>query len=720
MVTIGGDRDNDGLPDDYEVAIGLDPQDPVDAQEDQDNDGLTALEEFNIGTHPKLADSDEDKISDGEEVIVGTDGFITNPLLSDSDSDGLNDSLEISVGSDPTQRSSANYKDALVSLKVTPKTGVLFYNTIDSETSVQLTVTGIMLDGSEVDITSKSRDTNYSSSDLTVLNFGIEDGRIFAGQDGTASITITNNSLTEVIQLSVITFAPTPLGYIELPATGNNVDVVGTIAYVATNNGLSIIDVSDAKNPYEVSTLNVGASVRDVKSSQGYVYLATANGLVVVNALDNKKPLVVTTLSTGDTKDIALENNTALVATGTNGLQVVNISAPESAQIVGSLTTGSDAKAVAIESDMAVVIDGNSVIAIGISNPASPVEWGRVDVSGARQVEIKGRHAFIAAHSGSYYPSVDFTSPTSPVVNSTPRDFIPFDVAISGDHAFYAEQVFTSAIPIVNIKDPNNPLYQALIDMSRFGDYDCTGIDANLNYAYCTARNRLYIAQYRELADIAGIAPTVTWEKPAIGNELFQGRPYRVSAKATDDVRVATVNFYANDELVHTDAVPPYTLVYKVPADSTGLVMRAEAIDLASNVGATSNIDFIVNPLTAIDENWNDVVIDFFTDDLVASSVSMDKATFISSYKLTTTGNFFVGGAGNSAVVVDELNVGGDLIIDGVTLTVNSANGIQVLGDLRLLNGGKLTVPNAVASTKKIYPLELDVAGAVRIDATSL
>ncbi len=67
------DADQDGLPDAFELANGLDPDDPADAQADADRDGLSNAAEFLAGTNLRLADSDGDGIADGEEVRDGTD-----------------------------------------------------------------------------------------------------------------------------------------------------------------------------------------------------------------------------------------------------------------------------------------------------------------------------------------------------------------------------------------------------------------------------------------------------------------------------------------------------------------------------------------------------------------------------------------------------------------------------------------------------------------------
>ncbi|WP_246856136.1 Ig-like domain-containing protein [Nocardioides xinjiangensis] len=82
-----GDTDGDGLPDQQEVTIGTDPNDP-----DTDNDGLSDGQEVNTThTDPLDADSDDDGLTDGAEVNVhGTD-----PNDRDTDGDGITDGREV-------------------------------------------------------------------------------------------------------------------------------------------------------------------------------------------------------------------------------------------------------------------------------------------------------------------------------------------------------------------------------------------------------------------------------------------------------------------------------------------------------------------------------------------------------------------------------------------------------------------------------------------------
>jgi hypothetical protein len=70
------DADCDGLPDDWELASGLDPADPSDGLTDPDADGLSNAEEYALGTDPRSADTDGDGFADGVEVATGFDPLV--------------------------------------------------------------------------------------------------------------------------------------------------------------------------------------------------------------------------------------------------------------------------------------------------------------------------------------------------------------------------------------------------------------------------------------------------------------------------------------------------------------------------------------------------------------------------------------------------------------------------------------------------------------------
>ncbi|MEH6471165.1 MAG: PQQ-binding-like beta-propeller repeat protein [Halopseudomonas sp.] len=102
-INVGGDSDGDGLPGWWERRYLLDDSTVSDASTDQDGDGLSALAEFTHRTNPLVPDSDDDGLSDGDEVSL----YSTDPLDTDTDSDSLADYDElISFGTNPNQADS--------------------------------------------------------------------------------------------------------------------------------------------------------------------------------------------------------------------------------------------------------------------------------------------------------------------------------------------------------------------------------------------------------------------------------------------------------------------------------------------------------------------------------------------------------------------------------------------------------------------------------------
>ena len=100
-LSAGVDSDRDGMPDDYEMLQGLDPQNAADAALDKDEDGLTNLQEYQLGTLPNNADTDADGIPDGWEVQYGLSPLSASDASTDSDIDGLTNLQEFNAGTQP-------------------------------------------------------------------------------------------------------------------------------------------------------------------------------------------------------------------------------------------------------------------------------------------------------------------------------------------------------------------------------------------------------------------------------------------------------------------------------------------------------------------------------------------------------------------------------------------------------------------------------------------
>ena len=110
------DSDGDGLKDNIE--LGTDMQSPTDTDqdgiidaldEDDDNDTLSTSQELELGTNPRLADTDDDALSDAAEALGETIG--TNPLNADTDGDGISDGSE--VGTNPSEPMDSD-KDGII------------------------------------------------------------------------------------------------------------------------------------------------------------------------------------------------------------------------------------------------------------------------------------------------------------------------------------------------------------------------------------------------------------------------------------------------------------------------------------------------------------------------------------------------------------------------------------------------------------------------------
>lgn len=657
-----------GIPDSWAIANGLDPNDPAMPFEDPDHDGLTNLQEFQNGTDPHNPDTDGDGLTDGQEVLA----YHTNPTLFSTDGSGISDGIEVQTGTLGGSLS-AKLAAALSTLQVKPSNFVLAVNTIQSQASQQLTVLGQLIDGKTIlDLTSTAEGTTYASSDLTICNFGAPDGNVFAGNNGTCTITAANNGFTAQATGVVSTFAPTALSYISVPGFANGVDVNGDYAYVAAGGaGLQVVSVADRTNPSIVGSLSLAGNTNDVRLLGNLAYIAGGSaGLQVVDITTPASPVLRGTLPTsGTVLDVAVRGTTAYIANSSN-LFIANVTNPAGMGKIGTLSLNGTIQGVDVDTkrNLAVVTAGTTgIYVVDISNPSAPVLLGTTTTGDARDVAIQGNYAFIADYDNSTV-SVDITNPASPTVVSNITDpnlggYLQ-DIALSGSFALAADVKFVNGIPITDISDPTNLHARAILNFPQRDD-NGMGIAVDGTYAYVatehsnlnkfgtTGDSRLYIGQYLALVDNKGIPPTAAITSPITGSTVIEGQALPITVNATDDVAVAAVNFLVNGQVVFTATAQPYQFNFTVPLLSSPLTIGATAVDLGGNTGTAQDVTVNVIPDpgttvigTVVDINQNPVPGATVTLLGGLSTTTANDGTFSISGAPTILGALFVTASG--------------------------------------------------------------------------
>jgi YVTN family beta-propeller protein len=700
-----------GIPDSWAIAHGLDPTDPAMPFEDPDGDGLTNLQEFQNGTDPHNPDTDGDGLTDGQEVLI----YHTSPLLFSTDGSGIPDGIEVQTG---TLGGSfpAKLAAALKSLEIKPSTFVLTVNTIQGQASQQVAVLGHLIDGkTTLDLTSTQEGTNYSSSDLTVCNFGVPDGNVFAGSNGSCVITASNNGFSAQATAVVRTFSPTALGFVAISGFANSVDVNGNFAFVAAGaSGLQVVNVSNRSVPVVAASLALPGNANDVKLSSNVAYVAAGSaGVHIIDVSNPLAPVKLGTLSTGaNALNLAIRGTKVYVANGSN-LFIADVTNPAAPTRISTLALNGTVQGLDVDTqrNLAVVTAGTTgIYTVDISNPAAPVLLGTAFTGDARDAAIQGNFAYIADFQNST-TSVDITSPATPVVLSHILDpnlggFLQ-DIVLSGNFALAADVKFVNGIPITDISDPNTLVARAILNFPQRDD-NGMGIAADGNFVYLVTEHnnlgkfgsvgdsRLYIGQYLAQVDNKGIAPTASITSPTAGSTVIQGSTLPITVNATDDVAVAAVNFLVNGQVVFTATSAPYQFNFTVPLNVTSLTLSATAVDLGGNIGTAPSvlITVIPDPGTTVigrvlDKTQNPVSGATVTTTGGKSSTTGVDGRFSISGVPTVQGNISVRAVGT---------------VNGATLSGNSASVSPVAGGTTdvgniVLGGGFIVVANSNVNT---------------------
>ncbi len=610
LVTLGGDSDGDGLPDDWELANGLDPADPLDALLDPDRDRLSTLEEFQLGTGPFDPDSDDDRLNDGAEVAAGT-----NPLLRDTDGDLVSDGLEVFAASDPLDPQSVNLAPILDELAVSPPSLDITVNVLWGEASRGLEVEATLIDGTMLDATAPPYGTTYDSDDLAIASFGSDPGRVFGGSEGATVVRVANGPIEVAVPVAVDVFVPRPRGRVSWPGSAANaVRVVWPWAYLATHTAqLMVVDVFDPDSPTVVANpvFPARGNGRDLALVGNLVYLALGDGGVGV--VDVSNPLAPSWVGGAVTRAPAWGIVAAapwLYVADTLGVSVFDISAPSAPVLVATVDTPGEARRLAVDQNRLYVADHRAGVAIvDINDPSAPDLVGsspsRAD-GHSRTVGVVAEGDRLWTSEGSGYGlggvrTLDVTLAEDPTpIGSTTDAFGITAVAIDRGLGFTSDYYYTSAVPIFDL-DPPNPVLRHVLRLG--GDFEGTDIALAGGFVYITGgrigrtdgngSGTLGIGQYEALIGVE--PPRARIAYPAAGHQVVVRRYFDVGVVAGDDVGVARVELLLDGQRVGISSRSSAHFLVKAPLTFDPIELVAVATDNAGNT--TQSEPVILQPI---------------------------------------------------------------------------------------------------------------------------
>ena len=128
-----------------------------------------------------------------------------------------------------------------------------------------------------------------------------------------------------------------------------------------------------------VTTVPLGTKAHDIVLQGDFAYVVTDLGLTIVDVSNPALPVVRGSVSTGKTQGVDVKGSYAYVASQTKDLRVIDISNPDAPTIIGLEALSGQTWDVAVKDNIAYVASfGGELYVFNIANPADPILVKRI------------------------------------------------------------------------------------------------------------------------------------------------------------------------------------------------------------------------------------------------------------------------------------------------------------------------------------------------------
>lgn len=249
---------------------------------------------------------------------------------------------------------------------------------------------------------------------------------------------VSSNEGVEIIDVSNPT-APAKIGRFEGGSFGY--DVCDNILFTTNSNGLIVVNVTNAAAPVILGTSNTGQWTYNTRINNTFAFSIVAGDMDIYNVSDLNNPIRVGQyIDTGRGNDVIINGQTAYYADPDEGLEVINVTDVTNPVKIRTVSNTLGAWDLSITNDVLFLgCHGLGFKALDISNPINPVILRQFN-DGGEVYGVCGNETFVFL--GDLQEGVEVLnySSSSSLVEIASYEATPHDIEYKGNYVFLADQ----------------------------------------------------------------------------------------------------------------------------------------------------------------------------------------------------------------------------------------------------------------------------------------
>ena len=277
--------------------------------------------------------------------------------------------------------------------------------------------------------------------------------------------------------------------------------ILADYAYVVSENGFDIIDISDKEQPVRKARVETGDPIQ-IHVIGDYAYVGDFyDGLHIYDVREKSNPVEVGYYDSSNHYDMGgcaegvfVVGDNVFIANGIHGgIHIVNVRNKVNPELVG-LYEGSDhAQSVFVSGEFCYITDRrHGMIILDVRDKLRPIQVGSFDGCIVRDIHVQGEFAFVLAYDDGLH-ILDISDKTNPIeVGRYITDGSMYGgIYVEGNYAYIAE--YGHGLRIIDIRIKENP-----VEVGSYPNRYAYEIFVHEDYAYLAAmRDGLIILDIR-------------------------------------------------------------------------------------------------------------------------------------------------------------------------------------------------------------------------------